>query len=134
MKPLAFHTLVITSLALSPWLCWPGSPDGRPDGQSNSTETMEVPPALAPVGGLALHERVRNIIRPDCGSCHTSTLPTAKPGAVKVFDLAREDWHARMSKDQLESFGRRLRKLEEPARSTVKAFVEREIGKREGQD
>ncbi|HXG01649.1 MAG TPA: hypothetical protein VNL69_12715, partial [Bacteroidota bacterium] len=67
-----------------------------------------------------------------CGSCHTSTLMTAKASAVRVFDLARETWASTMSPEQLESFGRRLRKLTEPARKKVEVFVEEEL-KRRGQ-
>lgn len=80
---------------------------------------------------LTLSEQVRIIIRPDCGSCHTSTLPTAKPGALRVFDLAKDAWAVTMSREQLESFQRRLRKLSRPARSKVEAFVDAEMKERD---
>lgn len=48
-----------------------------------------------------LESAVRGLIEQHCGSCHNSTRQTAKPGALKVFDLNEHDWTARMSNDQL---------------------------------
>jgi hypothetical protein len=46
---------------------------------------------------------------------------------VRVFDLARTDWHATMTADQLESFRRRLQRLGNPERNRVTRFMEEEI-------
>ena len=51
---------------------------------------------------LALQDKIKEWIRADCGSCHTSGLPTAKPSALQVFDFKYSDWMSRMTKKQLE--------------------------------
>lgn len=51
---------------------------------------------------IALQDKIKEWIRPDCGSCHTSSLSTAKPKALQVFDLKYTDWMSRMNKKQLE--------------------------------
>ncbi len=56
----------------------------------------------------ALLDRTREIVRPHCGECHTSSLPTAKPDAVAVFDFEREDWGAAMDVGQLGRFRRSI--------------------------
>ena len=77
-----------------------------------------------PAGQLSfLRNEVRELIRPECGSCHTSTLSTAKPGAVEVFDLVNDDWSATMSGEELNSFRKRLRKLDDSSRTKVEKLV-----------
>lgn len=53
----------------------------------------------------ALHilslQKVKNLIRDDCGSCHTSGLKTARTEALKVFDLNDSDWMGKMNETQL---------------------------------
>ncbi len=51
---------------------------------------------------LAMQGQIKEWIRKDCGSCHTSDLPTAKPKALQVFDLKFTDWMSRMNPRQLE--------------------------------
>lgn len=51
---------------------------------------------------LTKQDKIKEWIRSDCGSCHTSTLSTAKPKALLVFDLKFTDWMSRMNKKQLE--------------------------------
>ncbi len=51
---------------------------------------------------LAMQDKIKEWVRPDCGSCHTSTLSTADPKALQVFDLKFTDWMSRMNKKQLE--------------------------------
>lgn len=51
---------------------------------------------------LNKQDKIKEWIQEDCGSCHTSTLPTAKPGAIRVFDLKYTDWMSRMNAKQLE--------------------------------
>src|SRR5262249_40422192 len=48
-----------------------------------------------------LQSVVRELIEQPGGSCHNSDRQTAKPAALKVFDLQEDDWTARMSNDQL---------------------------------
>lgn len=51
---------------------------------------------------LAMQDKIKEWIRADCGSCHTSGLTTANPKALQVFDLKFTDWMSRMNKKQLE--------------------------------
>ena len=76
-----------------------------------------------PLPAATLSDEVREIIRPDCGSCHTSILPTAKPGAVRVFDLVKSDWQEGMTFEQLEKFKGRLARLGESERQKVEELV-----------
>lgn len=71
----------------------------------------------------SLRDRVREIITPKCGSCHTSTLPTAKPKALKIFDLVRADWPSTMSARQLVAFNNRLNSLEKLEKEIIEKFV-----------
>ena len=89
-------------------------------------ESMQMASPIAPAN---LSNDVREIIRPRCGSCHTSTLSTAKPKAVKVFDLAQENWAGTMSSQQLDKFLSRLNSLPESERSKVSKFVEQKKAK-----
>lgn len=51
---------------------------------------------------LGMQDKIKEWIRADCGSCHTSGLTTANPKALQVFDLKFTDWMSRMNKKQLE--------------------------------
>lgn len=86
-----------------------------------------VPPQLAPDAERAvLQDRTREIVRPHCGSCHTTSSPQAVPDALAVYDLERQDWGGSMKRDQLGTFHRSiLRKLPEAAeeRAAIDAYV-----------
>jgi hypothetical protein len=56
-----------------------------------------------------LREAAREVLDRNCGECHTSTLPTALPRALRVYDLAQLDWSRRMSDVQLRDAEGRLR-------------------------
>jgi hypothetical protein len=56
-----------------------------------------------------LREAAREVLDRNCGECHTSTLPTAIPRALRVYDLAQLDWSRRMSDAQLRDAEGRLR-------------------------
>jgi mono/diheme cytochrome c family protein len=92
--------------------------------------------AAAPVASAApalasLRDQVRGLAQPHCGSCHQGSLPTAKPGALAVFDLERADWPTRMKTPQLDKFlGRIKGKLDEPKLQVVRAFIAAERGAR----
>jgi hypothetical protein len=79
-----------------------------------------------------LRAEVREVIRPSCGSCHTSSLPTAKPKAVAVFDLTRDDWSSSMTSEQLKSFAARSKDFREDARAKVDLLLAAEMAKWEG--
>lgn len=56
-----------------------------------------------------LREAAREVLDRNCGECHTSTLPTAIPRALRVYDLAQLDWSHRTSDAQLRDAEGRLR-------------------------
>ena len=78
-----------------------------------------------------LRKNVREIINPRCGSCHTSTLATAKPKAIKIFDLAREDWSGMITKDHFKGLERRLQDLNESDKKMVSEFIRAEPASRQ---
>lgn len=103
--------------------------------------------AADPESPEMLRESARAVLGRNCGECHTSTLPTALPRALAVYDLARPEWSRRMSADQLREAERRLHEPiaptlgEDEARPVVVSeeelrsfhrYVEIEVGRRDG--
>ena len=74
-----------------------------------------------------LRRNVREIIRPRCGTCHTSTLTTAKPGAIRIFDLVRDDWSGMITREHFKGFKRRLRDLNESDGKMVSELIRTEL-------
>jgi len=103
-------------------------------GSRQSIESRQIPDEQLAM----LRKEVREMVRPGCGSCHTSSLPTAKPAAVAVFDLAREDWSATMTPEHLKGFEGRSRDFHDPAKAKVDQLIAAEMvkwgGKGEGQE
>jgi hypothetical protein len=59
-----------------------------------------------------------------CATCHRSSLPTAKPAALAVFDLDQgERWYAGMNEGQLAGLNQRGSGFDEPQRRIVDEFV-----------
>jgi hypothetical protein len=56
-----------------------------------------------------------------CAHCHTTGLPTAKRGALAVFDLSSDDWYSGMSGRQLRSLQDRLFTTLSPAEARENA-------------
>ena len=79
---------------------------------------------------VSLRNDVKEIIRPECGSCHTSTLPTAKPGAVAAFDLVKDDWSGSMTTEQLQGFAKRTRDFSDSAKVKIDHLLAAEIAER----
>jgi len=70
-------------------------------------------PAPAPAPAFGSHAELRQQVREmllarPCRECHLGYLKTAKPGALRVFDLAKEDWPSTMADRQLHSMRGRL--------------------------
>src|SRR5215510_16591161 len=59
------------------------------------------PTAAVKAKSTPLEPAVRKLVEDHCGRCHNSTRETAKPAALKVFDLKEDDWTASMSDAQL---------------------------------
>lgn len=81
---------------------------------------------------LAKQDKIKEWIRADCGSCHTSTLSTANKKALQVFDLKFTDWMSRMNQKQLEkTFIERLgRTVKEQNRQIVSETLGAELYRR----
>ena len=109
---------IIAMIALYAFLvCLLGSmPEQMKTDSSNLTKSQ--------FSQISLNKEVREIIRPQCGSCHTSTLPTAKPGALKVFDLVRDQWLSTASTKQLGSFLSRTKNFPEEERAKIAHLIE----------
>lgn len=67
-----------------------------------------------------------------CGECHRPDQPTANPGALAVFDLARPDFGARMTEEQLRDALLRLEQKDAPSadRDVFGAWVDEELARR----
>lgn len=81
---------------------------------------------------LAKQDQIKEWIRADCGSCHTSALSTANKKALQVFDLKFTDWMSRMNQKQLEkTFIERLgRTVKEQDRQIVSETLGAELYRR----
>jgi hypothetical protein len=84
--------------------------------------------------GDSLEKSVRQLVEKHCGSCHDGALGTAKPAALRIFDLREESWTARMSEDQLKKVIGRTRNLQltEDQHREIQDFIEKKISQRSG--
>lgn len=116
--------LALAALAVLLSACAQRSADGRRDDAALAT-----PP---PADTLQLRQRLRELAKVHCGSCHQASLPTAKPAALAVHNLDADDWPATLSSAQLErGFTRRLEpRLDDQDRRWLRAFVESEVALR----
>lgn len=101
----------------------------RPVAREGAEPVAAAPPPADP---LLLRQRLRELAKTHCGSCHQASLPTANPAAVKIHNLDSDDWPATLSAAQLEGgFTRRLNgRLDENDRRWLRAFVEQEVALR----
>lgn len=59
-------------------------------------------------------EKVRGLLLvAPCAACHRSTLKSAVPAALLVFDLDQPVWHRTLSVNQAKELGRRAETLKE---------------------
>jgi mono/diheme cytochrome c family protein len=103
----------------------------RPLGERRADAAVAAPP---PADTLLLRQRLRELAKVHCGSCHQASLPTAKPAALAIHNLDADDWPATLSAAQLErGFTRRLEaRLDDQDRRWLRAFVESEVALRRG--
>lgn len=87
--------------------------------------TGQCAPALAPApanpAGPALA-----LVQQHCGKCHDGALASAVPGALAVFNLAEDPWHARMDAGRWDQFLGRFRgmnQLSAEQRAQIEAMV-----------
>ena len=89
---------------------------------------------------VPLRDDGRLILERHCGLCHIRDYPTARPGALAVFDLRDPDWSARMSDAQLRSASFRLGEplppdgspndVSDEERALFRRFVDEELARR----
>lgn len=82
------------------------------------------------LGGL--RESAREALRTTCGHCHDRAQPTARPAALRIFDLAQLDWSARVTEAQMDHIEERFAGFKMPAadRVTVRRFLDAERARR----
>ena len=94
-------------------------------------ETYEAKPLAA--GELrAARDKVRGFAVEHCGKCHVASLPTARPAALRIYDLDAPEWSATLTASQLRNgFPRRLNaELDEAGRRVLRTFIEGELALR----
>ena len=90
------------------------------------------PAPLDPSQLVILRDAAREALKPDCGKCHDSKLRTAKPAALKQFDLQEPDWSSHLSTDQLSHFAGRFEGfgVSDSRRSIVQTYLDAEKTRR----
>ncbi len=80
----------------------------------------------------ALREEAREALRTTCGRCHDHGRPTARPAALRVFDLEQAEWSARITDVQIDHIVERfeLFHMPEADRRTVQRFLDAERARR----
>ena len=80
----------------------------------------------------AARDQVRGYARTHCGTCHMASLPTARPAALRIYNLDADNWSSTLTAAQLTNgFPRRLNgKLDENGQRELKAFIEGELALR----
>jgi hypothetical protein len=90
------------------------------------------PTPLDPSQLSILRDAAREALKPDCGKCHDSKLRTAKPAALKQFDLREADWSAHLATEQLSHFAGRFEGfgVSDSRRSIVQTYLDAEKTRR----
>lgn len=90
------------------------------------------PQAAAPAEHAVLRDRVRTLAKTHCGSCHQSSLPTAKAAALAIYDLDSDAWASMLTVARLQNgFPRRLNaQLDDSARQQLRSFIQSELALR----
>jgi len=80
----------------------------------------------------ALRESAREALRGTCGRCHDGARPTARPAALRVFDLRNEDWLAGVTDVQMDHMVDRFEAFHLPERDrrTVGSYLDAERARR----
>ena len=86
-------------------------------------------PAAPAAAATALKwsEAARDALVPTCGTCHRSDLPTAKPGALAIFDLTKDMWWMTLTEDHDAGLLRRVKgssDITDEDKHAVEAFLE----------
>jgi hypothetical protein len=83
-----------------------------------------------------LRESARKALGASCGRCHDSTRPTARPAALRIFDLQERDWSARVTDQQMDHMVDRFASFRMPQadRVAVSRFLDAERARRAALD
>lgn len=71
-------------------------------------------------------ETTIRVLTENCGNCHRSTLPTANPKALAIFDLDKNSWYESVTDQHLENISRRIstkRGLSDSDRAAILDFI-----------
>jgi hypothetical protein len=90
------------------------------------------PAPLDPSQLFILRDAAREALKPDCGKCHDSKLRTAKPAALKQFDLREADWSAHLTTEQLSHFAGRFEGfgVSDSRRTIIQTYLDAEKTRR----
>ncbi len=83
-----------------------------------------------------LRESARKALSTSCGRCHDGTRPTARPEALRIFDLHERDWSARVTDLQMDHMVERFEGFRMPQadRAAVSRFLDAERARRAALD
>ena len=81
---------------------------------------------------VILRDAAREALKPSCGKCHDSKLRTAKPAALKHFDLQQADWSAPLTTEQLGHLAGRFDSFSvtPSQRSIIQSYLDAEKARR----
>ncbi|RPH72931.1 MAG: hypothetical protein EHM78_01380 [Myxococcaceae bacterium] len=89
-------------------------------------------PSDAAVELSQLRESAREALSTSCGRCHDRTRSTARPAALRIFDLHERDWSARVTDVQMDHMVERFEGFRMPQadRVAVTRFLDAERASR----
>jgi hypothetical protein len=89
-------------------------------------------PSDAAVELSRLRESAREALEASCGRCHDGTRSTARPAALRIFDLHEQDWSARITDRQMDHMVDRFEgfRMPEADRVAVSRFLDAERARR----
>lgn len=104
----------------------------RPAAPTPPPASQPAPALLAAAELHAVRAQIHAFATTYCGTCHKSSLPTAKPAALAIYNLDAENWSSTLSAAQLEGgFTRRLNgRLDDSGRALLRTFVSNEVALR----
>ncbi len=101
-------------------------------GDPGANPTAYEAKALAAPELQKVRDQVRGYARDHCGTCHIASLPTARPAALRIYNLDADDWSSTLTAGQLRNgFPRRLDgKLDDGGKQALREFIEAELALR----
>jgi hypothetical protein len=91
-------------------------------------------PAEAGADLAALREAARESLETTCGRCHDGSRPTARPAAIRIFDLHEADFLLGVTDVQMDHMVGRFESFKMPPqdRETVRRYLDAERARRAG--